>query len=132
MVKYIGKNGQEYILRFDMSAMEAMKETFSGGYVEGVQNAQTGNVEKVEQLFRIMATAGEEYIAERERREPRDIDITGLVSKHSSPGRIKGIMKAIEEAIADGNRMQTRDEEDDSVRDGYLEEYRQMEREKGN
>lgn len=132
MIKYTGKNGKEYILRFDMSAMEAMKEEFSGGYVEGVQTAQTGNVDKVEKLFRIMATAGEEYMAEKERREPVKVDTTGLISKHSSPGRVKGIMKAIEEAIADGNQMQTSDEEDDTIRDGYLEEYRQMEREKGN
>ena len=43
MVKYTGKNGKEYILRFDMSAMEAMRDKF-GGLQDGMQKLQTNDL----------------------------------------------------------------------------------------
>ena len=131
MVKYTGRNGQEYVLRFDMAAMEEMKEIFAGGYTEAMQKMSGGEMGQVKEVFRILAKSGEEYLAEKQNREPAEGDVSGMLSRHSSPGRVKGVMKAIEEAIRDGNRMQTRDEEDDQVRDGYLEEFRKMELENG-
>lgn len=132
MVRYVGKDGTEYILRFDMSAMEEMKECFTGGYVEGLQKIKTGEREMIQKVFAIMANAGAEYMAEMEHRPmPERIDGANLLGRHSSVGRLRGMVKAIEEAVADGNRMQTKDEEDDAVRDGYLEEYRELERKSG-
>lgn len=131
MVKYTGRDGKEYVLRFDMAAMEEMKEIFAGGYTEAMQKMSGGEMGQVKEVFRILAKSGEEYLAEKENREPAEVDVSGLLSRHSSPGRVKGVMKAIEEAIRDGNRMQTKDEEDDQVRDGYLEEFRKMELENG-
>ena len=131
MVKYTGRNGQEYVLRFDMAAMEEMKEIIAGGYTEAMQKMSGGEMGQVKEVFRILAKSGEEYLAEKQNREPAEVDVSGMLSRHSSPGRVKGVMKAIEEAIRDGNRMQTRDEEDDQVRDGYLEEFRKMELENG-
>jgi hypothetical protein len=131
MVKYTGRDGKEYVLRFDMAAMEEMKEIFAGGYTEAMQKMSGGEMSQVKEVFRILAKSGEEYLAEKEGRTPAEVDVSGLLSRHSSPGRVKGVMKAIEEAIRDGNRMQTKDEEDDQVRDGYLEEFRKMELENG-
>ena len=54
--------------------------------------------------------------------EPEKITGEGLLTKHSSFGRLKGIMKAIDEAIRDGNRMMSAEEEDEEIRDGYLKE----------
>ena len=128
MVKYTGKDGKEYILRFDMSVMEELSEKY-GGTVEGLQKMSVKETEIVRDLFVIMAQAGAEYLAEMEGRICKEkITGEGLISKHSSPGRIKGMMKAIQEAVKDGNRMQSKDEEDDQIRDGYLEELNEQEK----
>ena len=130
MVKYIGKNGKEYILRFDMSAYEAMKEEF-GGMAESMQQLSKREAEIVKKMFTILAQAGAEYIAERDGKVCTEkINADGLLTKHSSIGRLNGMAKAINEAILDGNRMQSRDEEDDEIRDGYLQELNDQEKEK--
>ena len=67
MVKYTGRDGKEYILRFDMSAMEAMREKF-GGYAEGLQQVGMKDIEALKDIFVIMAQAGAEYQAEKEGR----------------------------------------------------------------
>ena len=127
MVKYTGKNGKEYILRFDMSAMEAIRDKF-GGLSEGMQKMGSRDVEVVRDVFVILANAGAEYMAEQEGKtviEP--VTGEGLLTKHSSIGRLNGMMKAVQEAVADGNRMQSKDEEDDQIRDGYLDELKEQE-----
>ena len=128
MVKYTGKNGKEYILRFDMSAMEAIKEKF-GGLSEGMKMMNTRETDAVRDLFVILAQAGAEYLAESEGKIcTEQITGEGLLTKHSSIGRMAGIMKAIEEAVKDGSRMQSKDEEDDQIRDGYLQELNEQEK----
>ena len=128
MVKYSGKNGKEYILRFDMSAMEAIREKF-GGLSEGMKKMGTKETDAVLDLFVILAQAGAEYTAEREGKICTEkITGEGLLTKHSSIGRMAGMMKAIEEAVKDGSRMQSRDEEDDEIRDGYLQELNEQEK----
>lgn len=130
MVKYTGKNGKEYILRFDMSAMEAITEKF-GGLAEGMGKVNVKETDALKDLFVILAQAGAEYMAEAEGKTCCEtVTAEGLVTKHTSIGRLKSMMVAIQEAVKDGNRMQTKDEEDDQVRDGYLEELRAMEKEK--
>ena len=130
MVRYTGKDGKEYILRFDMSVMEALKEKY-GGAAESMQKLKSSEAEAVKEIFVIMAQAGAEYLAEQEGRYfGEQISGEGLIGRHSSIGRIKGMMKAIQEAVADGNRMQSKDEEDDQIRDGYLEELNEQEKEK--
>jgi hypothetical protein len=132
MVRYTGKNGKEYVLRFDMSAMEAMKEKYAGGYAEAMKQLNGVNRDIILEIFLILAQAGEEFVAEEiEHRQPAQVSGEGLLSKHSSIGRVRAMLKAVEEAIADGNRMQTKDEEDDQIRDGYLDELREQERKKG-
>ena len=132
MVRYTGKDGKEYILRFDMSAMEEMGEAFQGGYSEVMANMNSGKVDIVRKLFAIMANAGAEYLAEKNGQpQPEKITGEGLLTRHSSMGRVKAMMTAIEEAIKDGTRMQTREEDDEEIRDGYLDEYRKIEQEKG-
>lgn len=128
MVKYTGRNGKEYILRFDMSAMEAMREKF-GDIQESMKKMSMKDVEVVRDMFVIMAQAGAEYMAEKEGRVCKEqITGEGLLTKHSSIGRLNAMMKAIREAVADGNRMQSKDEEDDQVRDGYLAELEEQEK----
>lgn len=132
MVKYTGKDGKEYILRFDMSAMEALGDVFEGGYGEAMAKLNSGDMSIVKNIFAVLANAGAEYMAEEAGKPmPEKITGEGLLSKHSSMGRLKAMMKAIEEAIKDGTRMQTKEEDDSEVRDGYLEELREMEREMG-
>lgn len=127
MVKYTGRNGKEYVLRFDMSAIEAIRDKF-GGLAEGMNKLDAGGREAILDVFAILAQAGAEYLAERDGRICREkVDTEGLLTKHSSIGRVKGIAAAIREAVKDGNRMQTKDEEDEEIRDGYLEELRQQE-----
>ena len=128
MVKYTGRDGKEYILRFDMSAMEAMREKF-GDIQESMKKMSMKDVEVVRDMFVIMAQAGAEYMAEKEGRVCKEqITGEGLLTKHSSIGRLNAMMKAIREAVADGNRMQSKDEEDDQVRDGYLAELEEQEK----
>ena len=128
MVKYTGKNGKEYILRFDMSAMEAMRDKF-GGLQDGMQKLQTNDLTAVRDVFVILAQAGAEFMAEQEGKTCiEQITGEGLLTKHSSIGRIKAMAKAIQEAVKDGNRMQSKDEEDDQIRDGYLAELEEQEK----
>ena len=128
MVKYTGRDGKEYILRFDMSAMEAMREKF-GDIQESMKKMSMKDVEVVRDMFVIMAQAGAEYLAEKEGRVCKEqITGEGLLTKHSSIGRLNAMMKAIREAVADGNRMQSKDEEDDQIRDGYLAELEEQEK----
>ena len=63
MVKYTGRNGQEYVLRFDMAAMEEMKEIFAGGYTEAMQKMSGGEMGQVKEIFRILAKSGEQVTA---------------------------------------------------------------------
>ena len=127
MVKYTGRDGKEYILRFDMSVMEAMREKF-GGTAEGMKKLGMKDIEAVVDIFVIMAQAGAEYMAEKEGRICKEtITGEGLLTKHSSMGRVNMMMTAIKEAVKDGNKMQSKDEEDDEIRDGYLEELRKQE-----
>ena len=128
MVKYTGKDGKEYVLRFDMSAMEAIREKF-GGLQEGMQKLQTNDIGVVKDVFVILAQAGAEFLAEQDGKTCIEtITGEGLLTKHSSIGRIKAMAKAIQEAVKDGNRMQSKDEEDDQIRDGYLAELEEQER----
>ena len=128
MVKYTGKDGKEYVLRFDMSAMEAIRDKF-GGLQEGMEKLATNDIGIVKDVFVILAQAGAEFLAEQEGKTSiEQITGEGLLSKHSSIGRIKAMAKAIQEAVKDGNRMQSKDEEDDQVRDGYLAELEEQER----
>jgi len=130
MIKYTGKDGKEYILRFDMSAMKALREKF-GGAAEGLQKLGMKDIEAVRDIFVILAQAGAEYMAEEEGRICKEqITGEGLLTKHSSMGRVNGMMVAIQEAVKDGNRMQSKDEEDDQIRDGYLDELKKQEAEK--
>lgn len=130
MVKYTGKDGKEYILRFDMSAMEAIRDKF-GGVQEGMQKLQTNDIGIILDIFVILAQAGEEFVAEQEGKTfIEKITGEGLLTKHSSIGRVKAMAKAIQEAVIDGNRMQSKDEEDDQIRDGYLKELQEQEKEK--
>ena len=127
MVKYTGRDGKEYVLRFDMSAIEAMREKY-GGYADGLKQVGLSDIETVKDIFVILAQAGAEYLAEKDGKICTErITGDGLLTKHSSIGRITGIMKAIQEAVKDGQRMQSRDEEDEEVRDGYLDELKQQE-----
>jgi len=131
MVKYTGKDGKEYVLRYDMYAMEEIKEKYQGT-AEALQQMSGRAIDVVVDVFVILAQAGAEFVAERDGRICKEkITGEGLLTKRSSPGRVAGMMAAIKEAVKDGNRMQTKDEEDDTVRDGYLEELREQEREKG-
>lgn len=128
MVKYTGKDGKEYILRFDMSAMEAMREKF-GGFQEGLQKMGAKEAEVVKDVFVILAQAGAEYLAEQEGRICKEqVTGEGLLGKHSSIGRLNGMVRAIQEAVKDGNRMQSKDDEDDQIRDGYLKELNEQEK----
>ena len=128
MVKYTGKDGKEYVLRFDMSAMEAIRDKF-GGLQEGMEKLATNDIGIVKDVFVILAQAGAEFLAEQEGKTSiEQITGEGLLSKHSSIGRIKAMAKAIQEAVKDGNRMQSKDEEDDQIRDGYLAELEEQER----
>ena len=130
MVKYTGKNGKEYILRFDMSAMEAIKEKY-GGLAEGMNKLSVRETDVLLDIFVILAQAGAEYVAEEQGKTCIEtVTPEGLLTKHSSIGRLNGMMKAIKEAVKDGNRMQSKDEEDDQIRDGYLEELKAQEAEK--
>jgi len=110
-----------------MSAMEAISEKF-GGMSEGLSKLGKKEAETVTGIFVILAQAGAEYIAERDGKIcTEQITGEGLLTKHSSIGRLNGMMKAIQEAVADGNRMQSKDEEDDQIRDGYLDELKEHE-----
>jgi len=128
MVKYTGKDGKEYVLRFDMSAMEAIRDKF-GGLQEGMEKLETNDIGIVKDVFVILAQAGAEFLAEQDGKTCIEtITGEGLLTKHSSIGRIKAMAKAIQEAVKDGNRMQSKDEEDDQIRDGYLAELEEQER----
>lgn len=128
MVKYTGKDGKEYVLRFDMSAMEAIRDKF-GGLQEGMTKLGTNDIGVVKDVFVILAQAGAEFIAEQDGKTCIEtITGEGLLTKHSSIGRIKAMAKAIQEAVKDGNRMQSKDEEDDQIRDGYLAELEEQEK----
>ena len=61
MVKYTGRDGKDYILRFDMSAMEALGETFEGGYSEAITKLKGGDMSLVQQMFAILANAGADF-----------------------------------------------------------------------
>ena len=127
MVKYTGRDGKEYILRFDMSAMEAIREKF-GGLAEGLQKVTGRDTDVIRDVFVILAQAGAEYLAEKDGKICREqVTGEGLLTKHSSIGRITGMMKAIQEAVKDGQRMQSKDEEDEEIRDGYLSELKEQE-----
>lgn len=131
MIRYTGKNGKEYILRYDMAAMEEIREQF-GGTSEALQQMNQRAVDVVIGVFVILAQEGAEYMAETEGRICQEkVTAEGLLTKRSSPGRLAGIMAAIREAVKDGSKMQAMDEEDDRIRDGYAEELRQQEAEKG-
>ena len=128
MVRYTDKSGKEYILRFDMSAIAELREVY-GDYATGLKQMKVGETEAIQKIFAILANAGAEYLAE-EKGEPVREKVTGegLLTKHSSIGKMKGIMKAIDEAVRDGNRMMSAEEEDDQIRDGYLKELNEKEK----
>lgn len=128
MVK-IKVNGTEYVLRFDMSVAEWIEENYGD-----IRDALTGirksgrSREVMTDLFVSMANAGADYLGTGTVYRKDDVK---LFDRHTSMGRVAVIRRAIEEAIRDGSRMQTTDEEeDDSVRDDYLEEVKKAEAEK--
>ena len=120
------------MLRFDMNAMRAMTEKY-GDYSSAMAKMQESKVTEYEivlEIFGIMASAGERYLAEVEGRKVREIDATGLMNKFSSPGKLKGIVAAIYEAVEDGTATQSGADEDDKIRDGYLQELQEAEKRK--
>lgn len=133
MVKYTDRNGNDYVLRFDMNAMSVIAEKY-GSYADGMKKLQESAVNDyaiVLEIFEIMAQAGEDYTAEKIEHRPRTrISADGLLDKYSSPGKLRGIVTAIFEAVKDGNKTQLANEDDDQVRDGYLKELQELEREK--
>ena len=128
MVK-IKVNGTEYVLRFDMSVSEWIEENYGDlrETLKGIrQPAKTKEITTA--IFTSMANAAADYMKTGVIYSADDIK---LFDKHTSPGRIAVIRRAIEEAIKDGSRMQvTEDDEDNSVRDDYLEEVKKAEAEK--
>jgi hypothetical protein len=128
MVK-IKVNGTEYVLRFDMSVSEWIEENY-GDLREALKEIRTPSKTKeiMTAIFTSMANAGADYLHAGVIYKADDIK---LFDKHTSPGRIAVIRRAIEEAVRDGSRMQvTEEDEDNSVRDDYLEEVKRAEAEK--
>ena len=99
MVKYTGKDGKEYVLRFDMSAMEAIRDKF-GGLQEGMEKLATNEIGIVKDVFVILAQAGAEFLAEQEGKTSiEQITGEGLLTKHSSIGRVKAMAKAVTRSL---------------------------------
>ena len=83
MVRYTGRDGKEYVLRFDMSAIEAMREKY-GGYAEGMKNVGLTDIETVKDIFVILAQAGAEYLAEKDGKICQEqVTGEGLLTKHA-------------------------------------------------
>lgn len=114
--------GKDYTLRFDMAVMEKMEDAF-GGFEYGLKMLDDKNhrIDGVMKILRYEIEAGCRYMGQ---------DVPDLsVLDRMSPAKFKKIFTAVRQALLDG--MQLKDEdEDDEVRDVYMEELQAEEREK--
>ena len=115
-----------YTLRYDMSVAEWLEDKYGDAReafskMRGTKESQ----EVIPQIFCCMATAANDYLG-----VPEIVSNVQLFDKHTSPGRVAVIMRAIIAAFNDGNRMQVTEDEDAEVRDDYLKELREEERKK--
>lgn len=122
--------GTEYVLRFDMDVLEAI-EDMHGGLKEAVEKMRKIGKAKelIADIFCLMVNSAVDYRGKGTYMNPDNAAQT-LFPKHCSIGRVKACEAAILQAIQDGNRMQTADEEDDKVRGTYLEDLNKQENEK--
>lgn len=127
MVKITIK-GKQYVLRYDMSVAEWLEEKYGDARQAFTQmNDSKQSATAITDIFCAMANAANDYLGVNESVSDKDLQ---LFSKHTSPGRVKLIMRAIIEALADGNRMQTSDDEDNEIHDEYLKEINKEEKAK--
>lgn len=116
---------KQYTLRFDMSVMEYLEEKGSniGKQMTEMKSSKEARP-VIEDLFCCMANAANDYLNIPERYSQADI---ALFTKHSTIGWMKVVQKAISEAVKDGSRMETAEEEDRNCRDLYLKEIEKEE-----
>lgn len=120
--------GKTYTLRYDMSVAEWLEEKYGDareafGKMHGTKESK----ETITAIFCAMATAANDFQGIPEIVKPADVQ---LFDKHTSPGRVSVIMKAIIAAFNDGNRLQTAEDEDAEIHDDYLKELKSEEKSK--
>lgn len=131
-MRKITVKGKEYILRYDMVVNEWVEEKY-GNLRDFLNAGSTKEANKrAEEIFLIMANAANDYLAEMgqaERKPEIRAEDVQLISRHSNPGWTKAVWGYITSAIADGNRMQSSEDDGDTeVKDGYLKELNEIEK----
>lgn len=121
-------NGKTYILRYDMTVMEWIEDKF-GNVKDAFDRLRKAkeSAETITALFCAMANCANDYLGVNDYISEKN---TQIINKHTSPGRVATITRAIMEAIADGNRQQAGDDDDNEVHDEYLKELEEQERAK--
>lgn len=120
--------GKTYTLRYDMSVAEWIEERYGDArQAFGQMKGSRESIPIITGIFCAMANAANDYRGISDRYSEVD---TVIIDKHTSPGRISVIMKAIMGAFADGNKMQAEDDADAEIRDDYLRELREEEKSK--
>lgn len=118
--------GKKYTLRYDMSVAEWLEDKYGDTREAFSKMHGTKESKKViSDIFCCMATAANDFLG-----VPEIVSDVELFDKHTSPGRVAVIMRAIIAAFNDGNKMQSADEEDAEVRDDYLKELKEEEKKK--
>lgn len=116
--------GQEYILRFDMEAMEAVEEEFDGlkNMFELLQSGKR-QVKTVKKLFVIMANSYFSY-------KGIDKTVDESVFAHLPVGVINKISESVKVAMSEGMKAETMNggPADDDVHDVFLEEIEREEK----
>ncbi len=120
--------GKTYTLRYDMSVAEWLEERYGDARQAFAQmHGSKESKQAITSIFCAMATAANDYLGINETIKEDEVQ---LFDKHTSPGRVSVIMKAIIAAFNDGNRMQAADDEDAEVHDDYLKELKAEEKSK--
>ena len=109
--------GKDYVLRFDLYAMEQIEEEF-GSVKDAFDALRNGKqIKATRTLFKMLANSYLSYNGE-------DETVTGDEIKHAGLGEIRTISEAVRQAIEDGSKSETTGggAADDDIHDIFLEE----------
>lgn len=122
--------GVTYTLRYDMGVMEYMADQYGSiqECMEAMSRDKTAR-KTLNDIFRVMCDAALEYY--RDQLIILQVETPEELIKKSSPmWMLKDVAAAIREAIRDGMKTVSRNEDDNETRDLYLEEIEADERKK--
>lgn len=114
-MRKINIKGKEIVLRFDMAAMVEIEEKV-GNLSGALKNLNGGDkmIKTITCMFNAMANSAYAY-------QGKQMVVDDTLIMKMSPAQIRKAAGAIALAVRDGMELKD-DEEDDQVRDGYIQE----------